>query len=131
MGATDKLIFIADDDEDYLFQLRTMVEGFGFRVVVAESQREAEEMLQQVKPDLAIFDLMMESEDSGFILSYKLKKRYPDVPVIVATAVSSETGISFGVGSDEERKWIKADLYLEKGIRADQLHKELVKLLKL
>ncbi|HUW05965.1 MAG TPA: response regulator [Williamwhitmania sp.] len=131
MGATDKLIFIADDDEDYLFQLRTMVEGFGFRVVVAESQREAEEMLQLVKPDLAIFDLMMESEDSGFILSYKLKKRYPDVPVIVATAVSSETGISFGVGSDEERKWIKADLYLEKGIRADQLHKELVKLLKL
>ncbi|HUX53228.1 MAG TPA: response regulator [Williamwhitmania sp.] len=131
MGATDKLIFIADDDEDYLFQLRTMVEGFGFRVVVAESQREAEEMLQQVKPDLAIFDLMMESEDSGFILSYKLKKRYPDVPVIVATAVSSETGISFGVGSEEERKWIKADLYLEKGIRADQLHKELVKLLKL
>jgi len=88
-------------------------------------------MLQQIKPDLAIFDLMMESEDSGFILSYKLKKRYPNVPVIVATAVASETGISFGVGSEEERKWIKADLYLEKGIRADQLHKELVKLLKL
>ncbi len=131
MGTTDKLIFIADDDEDYLIQLKMMVEGFGFRVVVAESQREAEEMLQQVKPDLAIFDLMMESEDSGFILSYKLKKRYPEVPVIIATAVASETGISFGVGSEEERKWIKADLYLEKGIRADQLHKELVKLLKL
>lgn len=131
MGTTDKLIFIADDDEDYLIQLKMMVEGFGFRVVAAESQREAEEMLQQVKPDLAIFDLMMESEDSGFILSYKLKKRYPEVPVIIATAVASETGISFGVGSEEERKWIKADLYLEKGIRADQLHKELVKLLKL
>lgn len=131
MASLNKLIFIADDDEDYLLQLKMMVEGFGFKVVTAESQREAEEMLQQIKPDLAIFDLMMESEDSGFILSYKLKKRYPNVPVIVATAVASETGISFGVGSEEERKWIKADLYLEKGIRADQLHKELVKLLKL
>jgi Response regulator containing CheY-like receiver, AAA-type ATPase, and DNA-binding domains len=131
MASLNKLIFIADDDEDYLLQLKMMVEGFGFKVVTAESQREAEAMLQQIKPDLAIFDLMMESEDSGFILSYKLKKRYPNVPVIVATAVASETGISFGVGSEEERKWIKADLYLEKGIRADQLHKELVKLLKL
>ena len=74
---------------------------------------------------------MMESEDSGFILSYKLKRKYPDVPIIIATAVSAETGMTFGINTEEERKWIKADLYLEKGIRPDQLHREIVKLLKL
>ncbi|SDC70726.1 response regulator [Williamwhitmania taraxaci] len=131
MNTSNKTILIVDDDEDYLYQMKLIIKNFGFNVVTAESQREAEELLQQVKPDLAIFDLMMENEDSGFILSYKLKKKYPEIPVIIATAVASETGISFGVSSEEERRWIKADLYMEKGIRPDQLHREIVKLLKL
>ena len=131
MNTSNKTILIVDDDEDYLYQMKLIIKNFGFNVVTAESQREAEELLQQVKPDLAIFDLMMENEDSGFILSYKLKKKHPNIPVIIATAVASETGISFGVNSEEERRWIKADLYMEKGIRPDQLHREIVKLLKL
>ena len=82
------------------------------------------------KPDLAIVDLMMENEDSGFILSYKIKKKYPDVPVIIATAVTQETGMVFGLNNKEERSWIKADLYLEKNLRPDQLQREISKLLK-
>ncbi|HPD94795.1 MAG: response regulator [Bacteroidales bacterium] len=126
-----KLIMIVDDDPDYLFQLQFQIEKMGFEVVTAESQREAEQLIEKVKPDLAILDLMMENEDSGFILSHKFKRKYPDMPIIIATAVSSETGMSFGLNTDVERKWIKADLYLEKGIRPDQLHREIVKLLKL
>ncbi|HOK60100.1 MAG: response regulator [Tenuifilum sp.] len=130
MANSRKTILIVDDDTDYLFQLKFHVEKMGFDVVTAESQREAENILKNIKPDLAILDLMMENEDSGFILSYKLKRMYPDVPVIIATAVSAETGMSFGISSEQERQWIKADLYLEKGIRPDQLHREILKLLK-
>lgn len=130
MANPRKTILIVDDDTDYLFQLKFQVEKMGFDVVTAESQREAENVLKNMKPDLAILDLMMENEDSGFILSYKLKRMYPDVPVIIATAVSAETGMSFGISSEQERQWIKADLYLEKGIRPDQLHREILKLLK-
>ncbi|MDD3569328.1 MAG: response regulator [Bacteroidales bacterium] len=126
-----KTILLVDDDVDYLFQMKLQLERFGFKVVMAESQKEAEGLMSMVKPDLAIFDLMLESEDSGFILCYKMKKRYPDVPIILATAVSSETGFSFGIGSEDERKWIKADLYLEKGILPEQLQSEINKLLKL
>jgi len=107
------------------------VEKMGFEVLTAESQREAEQMLSTMKPDLAILDLMMENEDSGFILSYKIKRKYPEIPIIIATAVAAETGMSFGISSEQERKWIKADLYLEKGIRPDQLNREIIKLLKL
>lgn len=130
MASARKTILIVDDDADYLFQLKFQVEKMGFDVVTAESQREAENILKNIKPDLAILDLMMENEDSGFILSYKLKRMYPDIPVIIATAVSAETGVSFGISSEQERQWIKADLYLEKGIRPDQLHREILKLLK-
>ncbi len=125
-----KNILVADDDYDYLFQLKYRLNQWGYNVITAESQREAEKILESLKPDLAILDLMMENEDSGFILSYKLKKKYPEVPVIIATAVSAETGMSFGIDSEEDRKWIKADLYLEKGIRPEQLKNEITKLLK-
>jgi two-component system, OmpR family, response regulator len=131
MENTKKKILIVDDDLDYLFQTRLNVESFGFDVVTAENEQEAEEIISKMKPDLAILDLMMEKEDSGFILCYKMKKVYPDMPIIVATAVAFETGISFNLNSEADRKWIKADLYLEKGIRADQLHKEINKLLKI
>ena len=131
MGDTKKTVLIADDDQDYLFQMKLYVESFGFNVVTAETQKEAEVIIQNTKPDLAIFDLMMENDDSGFILCYKTKRKYPDVPIILATAVASETGINFGVDSDSDKQWIKADLYLEKGIRKDQLHREINKLLKL
>lgn len=126
-----KTILLVDDDMDYLFQMRFQLERFGFKVISAESQREAEDLIKTIKPDLAIFDLMMENEDSGFILCYKMKRKYPDVPIILATAVSAETGMSFGISSEDERKWIKADLYLEKGVRPEQLQNEIVKLLKL
>ncbi len=131
MDRKKKTILLVDDDEDYLFQTRLNIEQFGFRVITADSQAEAEKLLDTLKPDLAILDLMMENEDSGFILAYKLKRKYPDVPVVIATAVTAETGMTFGVSSEEDRQWIKADLYIEKGIRADQLHKEIIKLLKI
>jgi len=131
MGENKKLVLIADDDVDYLFQMRMHVESFGFEVITAETQKEAEVLIQNSNPDLAIFDLMMEKDDSGFVLCYKMKRKHPNVPIILATAVASETGISFGVDSDTDKQWIKADLYLEKGIRKDQLHKEINKLLKI
>ncbi|MCF8331166.1 MAG: response regulator [Bacteroidales bacterium] len=126
-----KTILLVDDDSDYLFQLDHNIKKFGFQTISAESQKEAEEILKTTKPDLAIFDLMMENDDSGFILCYKARQKYPDMPIIIATAVASETGISFDLHSESERKWIKADLYLEKGIRPDQLHREINKLLKI
>jgi DNA-binding response OmpR family regulator len=126
-----KTILLVDDDMDYLFQTKFQLERFGFKVISAESQREAEELIKTFKPDLAILDLMMENEDSGFILCYKLKRKYPEVPIILATAVSSETGMLFGISSEEEKRWIRADLYLEKGIRPEQLQGEIFKLLKL
>lgn len=126
-----KTILIVDDDIDYLFQIKLKVEGFGFEVITAESQREGEKIIETLKPDLAIFDLMMENEDSGFVLSYKIKRKYPEVPVILATAVTAETGMTFDLSRDSGSSWIKADLMLDKGIRTDQLEKEIKKLLKI
>ena len=131
MKKSDFTILIADDDPDYLFQTVFNLERSGYTVVSVESQAEAESYISRFRPDLAIFDLMMESDDSGFILCYKMKKKYPDVPIIIETAVAAETGISFDITDENNRKWIKADSFLEKGIRTDVLLAEIEKLLKI
>ncbi|MCK9202854.1 MAG: response regulator [Bacteroidales bacterium] len=122
-------ILIVDDDQDYLFQLQSKIQKFGFETITADSQKEAEELIEKIKPDLAILDLMMENEDSGFILCYKMKKKYPDVPIIIATGVMAETGINFDINDENNRKWIKADCFLDKGIRTERLKEEIDKLL--
>lgn len=131
MKKSDITILIADDDPDYLFQTVFSLEKAGYKTMAVESQAEAESVFARFRPHLAIFDLMMENDDSGFILCYKIKKKYPDMPVILATAVSHETGMLFSIDSDQEKSWIRADRYLEKGIRPEQLDQEVMKLLKL
>jgi CheY-like chemotaxis protein len=122
-------ILIVDDDQDYLFQLQAKIKNFGFKTIIAEGQKEAEALIEKTKPDLAILDLMMENEDSGFVLCYKMKKKYPDVPIIIATGVAAETGISFDINDENNRKWIKADRFLDKGIRSELLKEEIENLL--
>ncbi len=126
-----KTILIVDDDFDYLFQMKTAIQDMGFEVITADTQKEAEAIIEKTRPDLAILDLMMENQDTGFILCHKIKEKYPQVPIIIASAVTAETGMLFDVTSEEEQDWIKADLFLDKGIRMDQLHKEINKLLKI
>jgi two-component system, OmpR family, response regulator len=126
-----KKILVADDDADYLYQIQMQLEKFGFEVIAVDSQKEAERTIEMIRPDMAIIDLMMENQDSGFILSYKMKKKYPEIPIIIVTGVALETGLAFDLKSEDSKKWIKADLYIEKGIVAEQLYNEINKLLKL
>ena len=129
MTNRNKTILLVDDDQDYLYLLKSKIESFGYQTILAESQKEAEELIERTKPDLAILDLMMENEDSGFILCYKIKKKFPDLPIIIVTGVAAETGITFDINDENNRKWIKADCFLDKGIRTEKLKEEIDKLL--
>ena len=131
MKESKKTVLIVDDDIDYLTQMEIMVKKLGYDVVKANSQKEGEELISKQKFDLSIIDLMMENKDSGFILCYKMKQKNPSMPVIIASAVTAETGLSFGVETAADRSWIKADTFIEKGIRPDQLEREINKLLKI
>jgi len=122
-------VFIADDDPDILEQLRIILEGMGLDVFSADTQKEAEEMIANGTPDLVIFDLMMENMDSGFILCHRLKQKHPDVPIIMVSAVAQEAGMRFDTKSSEMQNWIKADAFLDKQIRPEQIKAEVTRLL--
>ncbi len=128
-AGTNKTILVVDDDVDFVEQQEIQLKHAGYHVVTANSVAEAEEVLLTVQPDLALIDLMMEHVDGGFVLAYRIKRRYPNTPVIMATSVASETGMEFEAKTDDEKSWIKADLLLAKPIRFEQLKRELDRLL--
>jgi len=124
-----KTILLVDDDDDCRMLLRMYLEPDGYEIVEADCKEDADRMLDESMPDLAIFDLMLEEPDSGFTLCYEAKKRYPQMPIILATGVAGETGIEFSTATAEERSWIKADVVLNKPIRPEQLRSEVERLL--
>ena len=65
MRKSDFTILVADDDPDYLFQTVFNLGKAGYKTIAVESQAEAESVMSKIKPDLAIFDLMMENDDNG------------------------------------------------------------------
>lgn len=124
-----RTVLVVDDDVDFLAQQQLQLQAAGFNVLTAESQKQAEESLKTAKVDLVIVDLMMEHLDGGFALCYHIKKTNPGIPVILVTAVASETGLEFDAATDEERSWVKADAMLAKPVRFEQLRREIDRLL--
>ena len=124
-----KKILVVDDDLDIVEQVTMILKKDGHEVHEAGTLTEAEEMLLGVKPDLAIIDLMMEEKDSGFVLCHRIKKLYPGTPVIILTAVKAATGLSFAADSAVQQSWLKADLLLDKPIRAERLRADVGKFL--
>lgn len=123
-------ILIVDDDLDYLTQKKYELEKEGFVITTAQSRNEANQKLKENQPDIAIIDLMMDEMDDGFVLSYEIKKSYPDIPVVIVTAVTNRTGMEFESITEKEKSWIKADKVFTKPIRTEQLVREIRRLVK-
>jgi CheY-like chemotaxis protein len=124
-----KKLLVVDDDPDILEQITAVLLAAGYEVTAAEGRIAAEEAILKMKPDLAILDLMMEEKDSGFVLSYQIKRLYADVPIILLTAVSGATGLSFNDQNRDARSWIKVDAIMDKPVRPEQLRAEVFRLL--
>ena len=124
-----KKILVVDDDLDLLEQMKMILTAAGYEVTAAEGRAGGEDAILSMKPDLAILDLMMEEKDSGFVLSHQIKRLYPDLPVILLTAVAGATGLSFNTQRSDAQSWVKVDKIMDKPVRPEQLKEEIRKLL--
>ena len=127
--ANPKKILVVDDGPDIVEQVTLLLKQDGHDVHAAGTEAEAEEILLSIKPDLAILDLMMEDKDSGFVLCHRIKRLYPDTPVMMVTAVKAATGLSFAADSAQQQSWLKADLLMDKPIRAERMRSDVNRLL--
>jgi len=90
-------------------------------------------MVEREIPDLILLDLMMEDLDAGMALSGKIKghPRYRDIPILMLTSISRETGMDFTPRSKEDLKKLGVDDFHSKPIKPRLLLEKVENLLRL
>jgi len=116
-----KTILFVEKDALFAEQMRSLFLAANYRVLHALSEATAEETFSATRPDLLIADVMLNHPDGGFCLAWKLKRKYPEVPVILVSSVTWHTDLYFNLTSPGARGWIKADAFFDKPIRAEEL----------
>jgi len=123
-------IMVVDDDADYIYVVKTLLESEQYTVVTAGDKTEGMEKIRAEKPDLAILDVMMDVWNDGFEMSRQLKKdtRFKNMPVLMLTAVEKKTGIDFkSIAGDP--LWLPVDAFLNKPVEPQTLLAEVKMLL--
>jgi len=85
---TGQRILVVDDDPGVLRLLCIRLRSQGYEVATAESGEEALANVAGVRPHLVITDLRMDGMD-GMTLFQNLRRRHPNLPVIILTAHGS------------------------------------------
>jgi len=80
-----KSILLVDDDTDIIESMRTVLEGRGYKVLVARDGNAGLTAAERENPDLIVLDMMMPKK-SGFLVLEKLKSRPGGlIPTIMIT----------------------------------------------
>jgi CheY-like chemotaxis protein len=84
-----KKILLIDDDRDFLFATKMILEKAGYEVFLAEGGKTGVEMWKSVAPDLVIVDMMMETWGEGFSVLQKIRTTDTgkDTPLFILSAV--------------------------------------------
>jgi two-component system OmpR family response regulator len=123
-------VLIVDDDMEFVKLYSLYLRNKGLDVSAAYSAAEALDALRAASPDVVVLDVMMEHFDSGFNVSKAIKRGHPDLPIILMTAISEETGLDFQPKTDEERSLMHADAFLDKGASPEDLLEKIRELVK-
>ena len=81
-------ILVIDDEPDVVEMLSVYLSGSGYRVFGAEHGGDGLMLAEVHRPDLVLLDIMMPGIDGVEVLQ-RLRARWPDLPVIMLTAVAS------------------------------------------
>ena len=86
---TPRRIMIVDDDESVRSLLRMTLAEDEYEIDEATDGEDALRLLERAVPDLVLLDWKMPERHGSLVLD-ELKRRYPQLPVIVLTAEIAE-----------------------------------------
>lgn len=90
---SDYRILIVDDDLDFAASLKLILENENYHPLMAHSEEEALESVEENTVDLALLDIRL-GQDDGIDLLLKLKEIHPDILCVMVTGFGSiETAI--------------------------------------
>ena len=101
-------ILVVDDNDINLDLLSRILELEGYLVTIAHSGMEAIQIAVQLKPDLAILDVMM-PEMNGYQLCSKLRQPPCSlrIPIVLLTAMSSDGERTLALEAGANDIWSK------------------------
>ena len=101
------------------------LENAGHSVAYANNRNKGMEAVRAETPDVIILDVMMESEDDGFVMAQDLRRDGIKTPIIMLTNVGRISGMKF----DKDNEMVPVDEYLEKPVDPETLAAKIKNLL--
>ncbi len=101
MGPVQRTVVVIEDEEPIAAAVSARLRSEGFLVEVAGDGLAGVELVERVRPDLVVLDLMLPGLD-GLEVCRRIQRDHP-VPVLMLTARDSETDLLVGlaVGADD------------------------------
>jgi DNA-binding response OmpR family regulator len=113
--AAKKTILLIDDDRDFVQGLKSVLEGKGYRVLLAHDGAAGLTTGERERPDLVIVDMMMPKK-SGFLVleGLKAKETCPRIIMMTANEGSRHRAYAEMLGVDDYlRKPFAMDRFLD------------------
>jgi len=127
-----KKVLIVDDDPDVRLFNGTVVEEGGYTPVEAANGEEGLNIIKKDPPHLVVLDVLMPKQ-SGIRLYRELKtdKALKHIPVIVLSGVAERTFLRSQKALTEfgDKPVPEPECYLEKPVEADQLSRQIRRIL--
>jgi DNA-binding response OmpR family regulator len=98
MDDDTRVILYIDDDADYRYAVRQMLEAEGYEVLEADDGEEGLRVFRDRHPDLVIVDLMMEEVDAGVNFLREVKAGGADTPVYLMSSVGDTLTMTTNAG---------------------------------
>jgi CheY-like chemotaxis protein len=115
-------ILIVDDDPDFVEATRLVLQEQGYQIESAGGGKEGFQKAQEIRPDLIILDVMMDSVLDGVSITRKLHDHpaTSKIPIIMVTSIAN-TDYADLFPTDE---YIHIEAFLSKPVDPDMLIKK-------
>ena len=116
-------VLLIDDDSDFRSAVKSLLEIHGYDVFEAPSGHEGLRMVVELKPDVILLDIMMETSVEGYGITHAL--RYGDeyaafrrIPVFMISSIEDAPDERFPMSAEVDL--IRPDRYLTKPLDIPQ-----------
>src|SRR3984885_11455290 len=94
-------VLVLEDKVEILMMYRSYLKNTGFQLITASTIRDAQEVLERVRPRVIILDVVLRAEDSWrFLAGLKHDVRTREIPVLIASTIEDQAK-AFHLGADE------------------------------
>lgn len=137
MKATEARVLVVEDDVDAADVMKTVLEGEGYHVTVAQSPTEAWEKVHAEPPHLIVLDIMMPSGTEGFHFVWRLRnaddEKVRDLPIIIVSAIHEGTPLRFypnqSDGTYAPGEYLPVQAFLDKPVESQELLTQVARVL--